>query len=368
MRCIVSRENLVEPLTHLERTVGKHATLPVLSCILLNVDGDILSMSTTNLEVGIRCDIPVRDAEPGTAAVAASVFAHVVNTLPVGATLTMVLAAGHLEITSAGATSRIALHDTAEFPVLPKVEGGTTVRVPARDVREAIASVAYCASTSTIKPELASVFVHLCGSELVTAATDSFRLAERRLPLKRPVSAEPFLIPARSSVDLVRMLERVEGGVDVELVFDQHQLSLTQPGRYLTMRLVAGTFPDYTQIIPREFVTEATLLTSDLARVLRKASVFSNEFNQTTLTLSPKKKTCTIHTRNVSVGESTDTVPATLTGEELTISFNQRYLVDALHTIASDSVTVRFAGQGKPALVRPVGDETFLYLVMPMNR
>lgn len=367
MRFTVLRDNLIGPLTHLEKAVGKHATLPVLSCILFTVDDEVLSMSATNLEVGVRCTVSVRDAEPGTAAVAASVFVQVVNALPAGASLTVSLASGHLEIMSVGATSRIALHDATEFPMLPKVDGGTIVRVSAHDVREVITSVAYCASTSTIKPELASVFVHASGSELIAAATDSFRLAERRLPLKHPVSADPFLVPARSSTDLVRALERV-GNEEVELVFDQHQLSFTQPDMYLTLRLVAGTFPDYTQIVPREFVTEATLLTADLARVLRKASAFSNEFNQSTLSLAPKKKVCTVHTRNTSIGETTDTIPANLTGEDLTISFNQRYLADALHTIATDSITMRFAGPGRPALVRPVGDETFLYLVMPMNR
>ena len=238
--------------------------------------------------------------------------------------------------------------------------------LPAKEFRETIQAVVYCASTSTIKPELSSVFVHPDGSVLIGAATDSFRLAEKRTPLKNSVNSEPFLIPGKSTATLLRVLEQAEG--DVQVVSNKHQLSIKLPSVYITLRLVSGTFPDYTQIIPKEFVTEATLLVFDFERTLRKATAFSDQFNQTTLTISPKKKKFEAHTKNDSVGETTDSLSAALTGEELTISFNQKYLIESLHSIVSDSITLQFAGQSQPAIIRPVGNEGFLYLVMPTNQ
>ena len=119
---------------------------------------------------------------------------------------------------------------------------------------------------------------------------------------------------------------------------------------------------------PVSLLTEATMVCFDIETILRRATVFTDQFNQTTLTIIPKKKQCTVHTQHASVGETTDTVPAALTGEELTIRFNQRYLLDSLQPIATDSVVFQFAGQSQPAIIRPIGDTTFLYLVMPMNR
>lgn len=366
MKCTTTREQLLTPLTHVEKSAGKNLSVPVLGCTLLEVTGSVLTLTATNLEVGVRYSISVADVQDGRVAVPGTILSHVVSSLPNGTSLTLETEGGYLAVTSAGGSSRISLQNADEFPDLPVVEGGTEVVLPAKTLMEALSSVAYCASNSTIKPELSSVFVHPNGGVLTTVATDSFRLAEKNIPLKQQASIEPFLIPARSVQDLLRVLEQAKDMVT--LLVGEHQLSITHVGVYLTMRLTAGTFPDYTAIIPKDFMTEAVMLGFDIERVLKKASAFSDQFNQTTIVIEPLKKQFTVHTENTTVGETTDTVAAALTGDELTIRFNQRYLIEAFTTIATDSVVLQFSGQSTPAIVRPVGDESFLYLVMPMNR
>lgn len=366
MKCTVLREQLLEPVLQTEKSTVKKHTLPVLSCILLEVSNNELFLTSTNLEVGIRYTVAVSKAENGIVAVSGSVLSHVISSLPSGTEITIETDSGHVLIRSSEGVSRIALQDAEDFPVLPEVQDGVEVLLPAKEMRDTIQAVMYCASTSTIKPELSSVFVHPDGDVLVATATDSFRLAEKRTPLKKSVSSEPFLIPAKSTPTLLRILEQAEG--EVKVVSNKNQLSISLPKIYITLRLVAGTFPDYTQIIPKEFVTEATLLVFDFERTLRKATAFSDQFNQTTLTISPKKKKFEAHTKNDSIGETTDTLSAALSGEDLVISFNQKYLIDSLHSITTDSITLQFAGQSQPAIVRPLGNEGFLYLVMPMNR
>lgn len=366
MKCTLSREQLLEPLTRAEKMTGKNLTLPILSCVLLRVEGAALTVTATNLEVGIRGSVHTKDTEDGVVAVSASVLTQVVNALPSGSTVKMETSDGFLLVAGAGGQAKLALQDASEYPALPKVEGGETLSLPARAVITAVNSVSYCASTSAIKPELSSVFLHANGGTLVAVATDSFRLAEKKVPLEKAVTADPILIPARSAVDLVKVLELADDTVTLSM--NEHQLSITLPDVYMTLRLVNGTFPDYTQIIPKDFAVEATMLRFDLERALRRAGIFSDQFNQTTLTLEPKKKHCTIHTSHASVGETTDSIDAVLEGEPLIIRFNQRYLMDALHSIEQDSVVLQFAGAAQPAIVRPVGDMSFLYLVMPMNR
>jgi DNA polymerase-3 subunit beta len=366
MKCIVTREQLLDAVIQAEKSTVKNHTLPVLSCILLEVSGTQLFLTATNLEVGVRFTVPVSATEDGSVAVSGGVLSHVVSSLPSATEIQFSTDEGHLLLQSSEGISRIALQNTEDFPVLPEVDNAKEVILPAKELRDTINAVVYCVSNSTIKPELSSVFVHPDGSVLIATATDSFRLAEKRTPLKRSVESEPFLIPGKSTGNLLKILEQAEG--EIKISSNKHQLSITLPNVYITLRLVSGTFPDYTQIIPKEFITEATMLVYDFERTLRKATAFSDQFNQTTFTLSPKKKKFVAHTKNDTVGETTDSLSAALTGEDLTISFNQKYIIDSLHSITSDSITLQFAGQSQPAIIRPVGNDGFLYLVMPMNR
>lgn len=366
MKCTVVREQLLEAVVHTEKNTVKNHTLPVLSCILLHVSNNTLFLTTTNLEVGVRFSLNVEDAEEGTVAVSGSVLSHVITSLPTGANITLEKNKGYLTIKSSEGSSKIALQDTEDFPTLPEVSDGKKITLPADTLKEAITSVVYCASSSTIKPELSSVFIHPDGGTLIATATDSFRLAEKRLPLKESVESEPFLIPSKSTGSLLRILEKHTNPIEVYI--NKHQLSVSVDNVYITLRLTTGSFPDYTQIIPKEFISEATVLVYDFERTLRKATAFSDQFNQTKLTVSPKKKALIAYTKNETVGETTDAISAALSGEEIEISFNQRYLIDSLHSIHSDSVSLQFAGQSQPVIVRPIGDESFLYLVMPMNR
>lgn len=366
MKCTAKRESLIGPIAQVERSVGKNLTVPVLACVLMRVEGNTLTLTATNLEVGVRYSVPVSGGVDGTVAVPAGVFSHVLSSLPSGAEVALEVVEQVLVVQGGGGSSRITVQDAEEFPSLPVVDEGVDVTLPQKALVSALSSVAYCASTSTVKPELASVFVHPAGNELVCAATDSFRLAEKKVPLKQSVEADPFLIPARSVHDMVRVL--TDDDKPVTLRVGEHQLSLTIGGVYMTLRLTQGTFPDYTQIIPKEFVAEATLLVADFERVLKKASVFSDKFQQILLTVEPEEGVFTVHTENSAVGESTDTVPAALEGESLAVRFNQRYLNDAFHTIHTDSFVFKWSGGSTPAVMRPVGDDSVVYLVMPMNR
>ena len=366
MKCTITREQLLDPVLHVERVAGKGLSA-VLSGTRLEVQGSQLSLTATNLEIGLTCSVPVQGEEDGVVVISGSVLAKTLGTLPSGAKVSLSDEGGKvLTVSCVGGVSRLTLLDTNEFPTLPQVTDGVEVVLPAKTLRDGVTSVAYCASPSTIKPELASVFVHPGGDMLVTAATDSFRLAERRLPLKQQAASDPFLIPSRSTAEFVRTLEQAEG--DVVLRVSSHQLSLTLPQVYLTLRLTSGTFPDYTQIIPKEYHSTATMLAADIERVLRKASVFANSFNMTNIAIEPKQGEVIVHTENAQVGETTDTIPATVTGDALAMNFNHKYVSDALVPVHADSVVFSCAGPSQPVVVRPLHDESFLYLVMPMNR
>lgn len=366
MKITITREHLLDPLTLVDKMSGKHMTQPVLQCVRIRAVKEEVHLTATNLEVGVDMGTPAQVEKEGEVAVVGSVLAGLLQSMQSGATVTLEQVGGFLEVRGPTSVSKVATQDASEFPELPKNEVDTTATLRAKDLRDGLASVAFCSSSSTIKPELASVFMHFDGGTLVTAATDSFRLAEKRVSLKKAVTLDPVLIPGRAVADVLRVLDRLRD--EVICVVGQHVLTLQAPGITFTTRLVGGVFPDYTQIIPKEFRTTVTMLTFDIEQVLRKAGIFVDQFNKSTLTASPESATLAVHTESQQVGENTDQVAATVDGRACTLSFNQRYLSEAFHTISSDSVAFSFVGDGQPILITPVGDESYKYLVMPMNR
>ena len=179
-------------------------------------------------------------------------------------------------------------------------------------------------------------------------------------------SFQPILIPIKNVAELIRMLE--EETEDIRVFVGKGQLSLEGSGLLATTRLVDGSFPDYRQIMPKEFKTEAVMLKEDLLASLKLTTLFSDRFNQLHINADPKKKLFELSAKSGEFGESVSALPAAQTGEAFKGNFNHRYISDCLSAVSADSVAFRFSGDNRPLLVGGVGDPSFRYLVMPMNR
>ena len=187
---------------------------------------------------------------------------------------------------------------------------------------------------------------------------------EKTIPQKGLVLTDPLLIPYKNALELARVLDGVNG--DVELLVTENQCALTVGDIYITSRLISGTFPDYTQIIPKEYKTNVTLLTNDFAQALKKTNIFLNKFMQLTLTMSAG--TFTLSAQSGDSGATTESIQATVEGEDLTLNFNQRYISDVLPHMQGESILLKCAGFGRPMVMENVHDASLRYLVMPMNK
>jgi DNA polymerase-3 subunit beta len=172
------------------------------------------------------------------------------------------------------------------------------------------------------------------------------------------------MIPAKNMHDILSILPDKE----LTLTLSEHNALFSSHGVSVSTRLTAGSFPDYTQILPKEFVSSATFLTKDLLSALRRVTVFSDSFQKITFSIDPKKKNFSILAKNNDLGESVERLEGALTGEPLSIHVNHRYVMDVFQAITTDSVKLSFVGESRPILIEAVGDPSFLYLVMPMNR
>lgn len=366
MRISCTQEKLKESVATIARIAQKHPTLPILRCILIEAAGRTVKLRATNLELGIEVTMPASVENEGSVAVPADLLHSYLSNLYGERTVTLSTNAGNLEITTSHSKTAIKSLPTDDFPTLPAVGGENSLTLKASEFTKGVKSVLFCASPSAIRPELGSVLLSGSGGTLIFAATDSFRLAEKRVALRKQDAPEHLLIPARNAGEIVRILDLADG--DVQMFYNKNQLSFAQEGVYVTSRLIDGSFPDYQQIVPKKHTTEVIALRSDLMSAFKLGAVFSDSLEQVKMAVSPKAKTFTIQSRNADLGESVDTVHAAVSGEELAIAFNLRYLADSLLGVSGDSVSLQFSGLNKPVVIRGVSDSSYLYLVMPMNR
>lgn len=366
MKIEAIKEKLQVAIGKTERFSGKHLSLPILSHLLLIAKRGVVTIRATNLDMGIEYSLPVKVEIEGSVAVPSGVFSSFVSNLRNAKSVILEQKDQKLSVSSAGAGALINTSSVDDFPTIPKADG-VTFSLDPQVLVKGLRAVQYAGAVGNLKPELSSVYLYQDQEELVFVATDSFRLAEKRVPLKKGTAPiHSVLIPVKNAIELGKLLEEEKDEVKVSI--GKGQMSVEASNFYVTTRLVEGSFPDYRQIIPKEFATEAIVLREDVAGALKLTTLFSDRFNQLRLKIDPKKKLFSLIARNGDVGESTEEIPAALTGNTLESNFNHRYIADCLPVIGSDSVVFRFSGDNKPLLIGGVGDPSFRYLVMPMNR
>lgn len=364
MDITVSHQQLHNGLELLSRISTKHVALPVLQCIRVSAKNNQLVLQATNLEVSLEVLIDAQVNEEGEVAVPAQTFLQSIQFIT-DPSITLRTEDQVLQIETEAANTSIKLFSIDEFPTLKKISG-TAITVGAEMFSLGIKSVAFAASQTSIKPELGSVCVQQKKEHSLTfVATDSFRLMEKTVPQKSVVLDQSLMIPYKNALEVARVCDAV-GGEVVVTVSENQCAFLFSSGAYLVTRLVTGSFPDYEQIIPKEYVTHATVLKDDLQRSFKKTSIFLNKFRQVTLTITSKN--VTVASQNNDVGHTTHSIKADVTGEDLTLSFNQQYIMDPLTHLYDDSVKLSFAGIGRAMILKGATDTTVRYLVMPMNK
>lgn len=366
MKIECNRDKLLEYVGLVEKISGKNTTLPVLVCILLDATGKQLSLRATNLEVGIEVNVSAVISKKGSVALPAHVLYNTLASVYDGTSITLELVNDNVQVTTKNSITLIKAHPHDDFPTLPVIKQPQKLYLKTAELLTGFRSVWYSASISSIKPELSSVYVYSEDKKLYFVATDSFRLAEKKIVVAETSDFEPTIIPFKNIADIIRVLER--GGDEVEVHVSESQMSFVFPDMYLTTRTIDGNFPDYRQIIPKEKYAEAVVLKHDVAGAFKKANIFSDRFNQVELRVNPPKKQFTLSARNADVGETTETMNAALSGEEITMHFNHKYIMDCFQSIHTDSMSFTFSGRAQPLIIRGVGDASFLYLVMPMNK
>lgn len=357
------REKLKNAVSTAERLTGKNLSLPVLNSLLLVAEKDTIRIRATNLDLGIELVIPARVEQSGVVAIPGNVLHNLLGSIQ-DDSVSLVSREGNLSISSQKNAATINGVEHEDFPTLPSVKSNNSFQIPAHSFVSGLRSVWYSAALSDLKPEIASVYLYTDGEYVVFVATDSFRLAEKRIRVK-DTSIESLMIPIRNVAEIVRIFEGKESILNVS--FNKNQIAIYDDGVYVTSRLIDGTFPDYKQIIPKTHTTEVIVLKNDFVGALKATTIFADKFNQVTFFIDPQKHVFEVSSHNKELGKNTTRLEATTSGEKSTTHFNHKYILDCIQAVPVDSLSLSLNGPGKPLVVRGVGDESFLYLVMPLN-
>lgn len=374
MKVSCLQENLARGLSIVARAVAPRSTLPVLGNVLVATEGGRLRLSATNLEMGITCWIGAKILEEGSTTVPARTFVDLVNTLPNDQVdMELSVRTQSLNVRSGAFNNDIKCIDAQEFPPLPPEDTEDGLSLNVDDLREMIQQVAFAASTDDARPVLTGVLAEASEGELTLAAADGFRLSVRTAELEDS-KAGPFkaIIPARALSELSRVLSDGDQTVSMMLPAGRGQVIFRAKNVELVSQLIEGTFPDYAGIIPTSHSTRSIISTSAFRKACKAAEIFAREAaHSARLRLTPggelEPGTLEISATSAETGSNETTVEATIEGEPAEIAFNVRFLVDVLSVIDNPNVSLETSTPSSPGVIRPVGREDFLHVVMPMH-
>jgi DNA polymerase-3 subunit beta len=373
MRLACLQENLAHGLSVVGRAVATRTTLPITQHVLLSTDEGRLKLSATNLEIAISTWVGAEVEEEGTMTVPARLLTDFVTSLPRETIMLKPSSQGRgVELTCAHNEANINGADPNDFPPIPTVDQGVTTQVASETLRQAVHQVVFAAAVDDSRPVLTGVSLDFNGDKLTMAAADGFRLAVHHTQLLKTVD-EPLtvIVPARTLQEVERLAESAEGPIDVVVTPQRSQVLFKMKDIEVVSQLIQGTFPNYNQLIPEKHDTRVVVGLQDLQRATRTASIFAKDGSGIIrLQMSPGESGATgklfISSRAEEVGENTGDVEAEVEGSEGSIAFNSKYLSDVLGVIGKDKVALEMTTSSSPGVIRPVDNESYIHVVMPM--
>lgn len=362
MKLTAPRDSLSAALQLAGRAVSTRGTLPSLGGILVSAS-DRLTLRATDMQLAMTCDVADASVDDqGTVLLPGRLFADVVRSLPPGEVSVEQRAEQRdVEISSGGARFHLRTLAADDFPKLPELEGSTAT-LPAQPLAETIDLVARAASRDEVRPILTGVLLQAEGDTLTMVATDSYRLSVKRTKLE---TALPEPLEANVPARALRELARIATTGDVEIALQRNQVVFASDGVVLSSRLIEGQFPSWRQLIPESFEHEVRLPREELLEIARRISQLAQR--NAPLRFAFADGELTVAAETPDVGDASEALPAPFSGEPLEIAFNPQFLIEGIESVGSEELALQLSSPLRPGLLRPVGDEDFSYLVMPIR-
>lgn len=373
MKLSCLQENLSRGLGIVGRAAAVRSTLPITQNILLAAEQSRLKLVATNLEMATTCWVGAKIEQDGITTIPARLLIDFVNSLPNELIeITLPDNSYTLEISSGRFQAHINGIDAQDFPPIPDVSDGMAANIESNALREGITQVAFAAATEESRPVLTGINAEFEGEQLKLVGADGFRLAVHETALNSAVKEKTtVIIPTRTLSELNRLLGEQEEPVEITINQQKSQALFRLKNAELVSQLIQGSFPDYSQVIPQSYTTRAVVDVSEFLRVIKMSSIFARDSSGIVrLVIAPGTELIpgkvTVSAQAEEVGGNTSEIDAIVDGEEAKIAFNARYLSDVLSIIHQAQVAIETTTSSSPGIIRPVGVDNYIHVIMPM--
>jgi DNA polymerase III subunit beta len=362
MKLQVTQENLSKALNTVARVANTRGTLPILANVLIKTTGGRISIAATNLDIAITQYAGAKVTDEGSITIPARLMQDFISSLP-SSVINLELEDSKLHITTDQYNSTINGVSAEDFPVMPAIEDGKTIHVGGLELKRALQQVVFAASGDEARPVLTAVYFHTTDGELHVAATDSYRLAAKKLGASS--DDVTLLIPVSAMQDVLRIVSDFEG--EVSITYNEQQVLFHIGDVDLVARLIDGKYPDYWKLIPATFANTATVKRTDLVNIAKVSSLFARE-SAGSIKVIVDEAAGSVSIRSIAsqVGENTASATGEVSGDgEITV--NSRYLLDALHAFSGDDVQFCFNGKLEAVVLREPAKSDYTHLIMPLK-
>ncbi len=365
MELTVTQENFSKALSAVGRVASTRTQLPILSNILLRTDGNRLLVAATNLEIATTQYIGAKIVKPGAITIPARLISEFVSSLPKGP-IELKVTGENMHITSGKYHSVINGVIADDFPELPTIAEDSSVRyeINIEEFKQAVSQTIITASSDSTRPVLTGVYWHSHEGAIYLAATDGYRLSERRLvETKSEVAA---IIPTQTLQEVLRTIS--DSAETIDILFDESQVRFRVNEAEVISQLIDGNFPDYRQLIPPTTETSAIMNKAEFTRVTKVAGLFARESGgSVTVTVDSDAKTVSLHSIASELGENTSELDAEVTGGGQ-VTLNSRYLSEALSVVDADEISFSFSGKLSPCIIKSTKKDTnYYHVIMPLK-
>ena len=369
MKATVERATLLKCLAHVQSVVERRNTIPILSNVLIEATEDGLRLMATDLDLQVVETIAATVATPGATTVSAHTLFDICRKLPEGAQVELAVANEKMTIVAGRARFSLATLKRDDFPVIAETDLPTVFTLPASDLRKIIDATRFAISTEETRYYLNGIFLHVVDGtspKLRAVATDGHRLA--RLEIDRPEGAAGMpdvIVPRKCVAEIRKLLDEADGAVEVSLSASKIRFRLS--GATLTSKLIDGTFPDYSRVIPQGNDKLLKIDVRSLSEGVDRVAAIATTEKTRAVKIALGRDKVTLSVTSPENGTAAEEVPADYTSPEFEVGFNYRYLLDILGQVGSDQVDIHLSDAAAPTLIREKDDSEALYVLMPMR-
>jgi DNA polymerase-3 subunit beta len=361
MKVKLLKDDLLNGIQIVQNVVSPKATLPILSNMLIETKKQTLRLNTTDLDIGISCEIPVNIIEDGAITIPAKRFAEIIREFPQGDVTIHARKNNQIEIEGQNCRIKLLGLPKEEFPKFPEFKDKEAIRLKQADLKEMFRLTSFAVSHEESRYVLNGVLMEVQKDILRIVATDGRRLAKIEKQLLKPAATDVSVILPIKAVNEVNRNLKEEG--EVVFITGTNQVLFDIDGTLIATRIIEGDFPNYVQVIPKQVAPKIKMNTAEFLAAIRRANLLATpDFQAIKFEVFTDK--LVISKTTPDVGESREELPIVFTGEQMIIGFNPQYMIDVLKSLNEESIEVEFLGSDKPCVIRK---ENYLYLALPMR-